>query len=175
MRPSPLSPLDQSPLDLSPSDLSPSDPSWIPAWCKARLVTVARCVVGILLLAALLAPISSAAQSSAAIVKTSVAHASESGQPRVAVLVHGFQGFWPWSRGFRCSDGLVAFDEAGAPTGRSPRAEGEFGRLAQTLAARGFDVYFARWTSHGSQTVSLTRDSVNAGLLRFTFPLVEAT
>lgn len=27
----------------------------------------------------------------------------------------------------------------------------------------------------GSQTVSLTRDSVNAGLLRFTFPLVEAT
>lgn len=27
----------------------------------------------------------------------------------------------------------------------------------------------------GSQTVSLTRDSVNVGLLRFTFPLVEAT
>jgi hypothetical protein len=155
MRPSPLSPLDLFPSDMPPSDLSPSDPSWIPAWCKARLVTVTRCVVGILLLAALLAPISSAAQSSAAIVETAVVHASASGVPRVAVLVHGFQGFWPWSRGFRCSDGLVAFDEAGAPTGRSPRAEGEFGRLAQTLAARGFDVYLARWTSHGSQTVSL--------------------
>lgn len=136
---------------MRPSSLSPFDPSR----CTARPGATIRCMVGGFLLAMLLTTISSAVGRSTADNGPRVAQASPSGAPRVAVLVHGFQGFWPWSRGFRCSDGLVAFDEAGAPSGRSPRAESEFGRLAQALAGRGFDVYFARWTSNGSQTVSL--------------------
>jgi len=75
--------------------------------------------------------------------------------PNVAVLVHGFQGLLPWSRGYRCADGIVGYDEAGPPDGRAPRAAGEFGVLAQALARRGYDIYFARWTTSGSQTVGV--------------------
>lgn len=75
--------------------------------------------------------------------------------PRVAVLVHGFQGLIPWSRGHRCEDGLLAYDQVDAATGRSPRAAGEFGRLARDLEAGGYAVYFARWTTGGSRTEGL--------------------
>lgn len=78
-----------------------------------------------------------------------------SADARVAVLIHGFQGLIPWSRGHRCEDGILAYDEADAATGRSPRAAGEFGRLARDLEAGGHAVYFARWTTGGSRTESL--------------------
>ncbi|MCE7939908.1 MAG: hypothetical protein DYG90_15280, partial [Chloroflexi bacterium CFX6] len=39
------------------------------------------------------------------------------GSPRIAVMVHGFQGLVPWSRGYRCADGLVGLDEPAPPDG----------------------------------------------------------
>ncbi len=77
------------------------------------------------------------------------------GSPRIAVMVHGFQGLVPWSRGYRCADGLVGLDEPAPPDGRSPRSAGELARLAARLERAGYDVYFARWTTGGAQTIAL--------------------
>lgn len=74
---------------------------------------------------------------------------------RIAVMVHGYQGLVPWGRGYRCADGLVGLDEPAPPDGRSPRAAGELVRLAARLEQAGYDVYFARWTTGGAQTIGL--------------------